>query len=81
MKMVAPWGSSEADVRSGDGYLFLTVMLLRPLKSMHLCSDLSFFSTKTKPAPSGEEDGRIIPAARDSEIYFSIASHSGLEKP
>ncbi len=76
--MVAAWRSSKADM-SGNGYLFLKVMLLRALKSVHGCSDLFFFSTKKKQALSSEEDGRIIPTARDTEIYFSIASRSGPE--
>ncbi len=39
----------------------------------------SFFPTKKNPAPAGEEEGRMSPAARESEIYFSMASLSGTE--
>ncbi len=39
----------------------------------------SFFPTKKNPAPAGEEEGRMSPAARESEIYFSMASLSGAE--
>lgn len=42
--------------------------------------DLSFFSTKKKPALAGDEDGRMIPAARDSSTYFLIARVSGPER-
>lgn len=30
------------------------------------------------PAPRGEEDGRMMSAERDSEIYFYMVSSSGL---
>lgn len=30
-------------------------------------SVLSFLSTKKNPAPAGDEDGRMMPAARDDE--------------
>lgn len=36
--------------------------------------------TKKNPAPTGEEEGWIIPDAKDSERYLSIASHSGWER-
>ncbi len=42
-------------------------------------SEPSFFPTKKNPAPAGEEEGRMSPAARESEIYFSMASLSGTE--
>lgn len=42
-------------------------------------SDLSFFSTKKKPAPAGEDDGRIMPALSDDWIYSLIAKASGAE--
>ncbi len=42
-------------------------------------SEPSFFPTKKKPCPAGEEEGRMSPAARESEIYFSMASLSGTE--
>lgn len=35
---------------------------------------------KKKPVPTGEEEGWINQDPRDSEMYFSIASHSGLER-
>ena len=35
---------------------------------------LSFFPTKKNPAPAGDDDRQMIPAARDSARYFSIAS-------
>ncbi len=41
--------------------------------------DPSFFFTKKNPAPAGEEEGRMILAARESEIYFSMASLSRAE--
>ncbi len=40
----------------------------------------SFFSTKNNPAPAGDEEGRMILAARESEIYFTMASLSGAER-
>ena len=38
------WG--EAELMSGKGYLFFTVMLFSPRKSMHNLSDPSFLFTK-----------------------------------
>ena len=35
---------------------------------------------KHKAAPTGEEEGRIMPAASDWEMYFSIDSLSGLDR-
>lgn len=46
---------------------------------MHGLKVLSL-ATKKKPAPTGEEDGQIRPAANESWIYFSIASLSGQDK-
>ena len=43
-------------------------------------SVLSFFSTKKKPAPAGDEEGRMMPAARPSLIYVSIAPLSGTDR-
>ena len=40
---------------------------------------LSSFSTKA-PIPIGEEKGRMIPAAKESWMYYSIASLSGAER-
>lgn len=54
-------------------------MSLRPRKSIHGRSDPSFLPTKKNPAATGEDDGRIIPAASDSLMYFSIATCSGLD--
>ena len=42
-------------------------------------SDPSFFPTKKKPAPEGDEEGGIRPAFREAEIYSLIASFSGPE--
>lgn len=39
--------------------------------------DLAFLDTKKKPAPTGDEDGWIISAARYSGMDFSMASLSG----
>ncbi len=41
--------------------------------------DPSFFPTKKNPAPAGEEEGRMNPVARESEMYFSMAPLSGAE--
>lgn len=41
---------------------------------------MSFLATKKKPAPRGDEDGWIMPAARDSLMYFPMASLSGRER-
>lgn len=41
---------------------------------------LPILSTKKKPAATGEEEGRIRPAARELVMYVSIASLSGLER-
>jgi hypothetical protein len=76
---VTPWRGAKADLMSGKGYLFFTVKSFSPQKSTHGLSDLSFF-TKKNPAPTGEEDGVISPAARESWMYFSIASYSGQER-
>lgn len=37
----------------------------------------SFFYTKKKAAPRGNEDGQISPAASDSPTYLSMLSCSG----
>lgn len=39
-----------------------------------------FFFTKKNPAPSGEEDRRINPAANKSRMYASIDSLSRCDK-
>ena len=41
---------------------------------------LSFFSTKKAPVPPGEDEGRMIPAANESFMYWSIASLLGAER-
>ena len=46
---------------------------------MHGLRDPSFLPTKKNPAPAGDEDGWMIPAVKDSERYFSVASVSGLD--
>lgn len=53
-KISAPWSNSNADAKRGRGYLFLTVILFRPRKSMKGRRVLSFFSTKKNPAPRGD---------------------------
>lgn len=65
---------------SGNGYLFLTVMSLRGRKSMHGQSLPSFLPTMKKPAPTGEVDGLVTPAASDSLMYFSMAARSGRDR-
>ncbi len=64
---------------SGRGYLFFTVMSFKPLKSIHGRRVPSFLPTKKNPAPRGDEEGRIIPAASELLMYSSIATRSGLE--
>lgn len=80
IKMMAPWKGSNAEPRSGRGCLFFTMIFFIPCKSTQGQSVLSFLSMKKKPTPRGEEDGQMIPATRDSKMYFSIASCSGLER-
>lgn len=70
---------SKAEVMSGSGYLFFTVMSFRPWKSMHGRSDPSFSPTKKKPAATGDDEGLMIPVARESWMYLSIAKSSGLD--
>lgn len=43
-------------------------------------SDLSFFSTKKNPAPAGDEEGQMMPAANKLLMYFSMALVSGADK-
>lgn len=38
--------------------------------------DLFFFSTKKNPAPDGEEEGQIMPAANELFIYASMVSQA-----
>ena len=42
--------------------------------------DLSFLPTKKKPAPAGDEEGRMIPAAKEDRMYSSMACRSGAER-
>lgn len=56
--------------------LFLMVILFRPEKSIQG----PFLATKKNPVSTGEEDSRIIPAARESFMYVSIDSLSGWDK-
>lgn len=79
MKTVASCSMSKAEVMSGSGYLFFTVMSFRLRKSMHGRSDPSFFPTKKKPAATGDDEGLMIPVAREPLLYLSIAERSGLD--
>lgn len=36
------------------------------------------FSTKKNPAPSGEEEGWMMPAFRAAPMYFSMGCYSGV---
>ena len=45
---VAPWRGAKANLMSGKGYLFLTVILFSPRKSIHGLSDPSFFTKKNQ---------------------------------
>lgn len=40
---------------------------------MHALKDLSFFSKKKKPVPTGDDELWMMPAASESVIYVSIA--------
>ncbi len=70
--------NSKAEFMSGRGYLFFTVMSFKPLKSIHGRVP-SFLPMKKNPAPRGDEEGWIIPAASELLMYSSIATRSGLE--
>ena len=80
MKVVPPWSGSNAELMRGNGYLFLTVMLFNPQKSIQGLKVLSFFATKKNPAPRGEEEGQMIPEFRESVMYVSMLSHFGAER-
>lgn len=41
---------------------------------------LSLLSTKKNPAPAGEEDGRMMPAASELLMYSSMALVSGADR-
>lgn len=43
----------------GRGYLFLTVMSLKPLQLTLCLKALSFFSVNKNPAPTGDVEGQI----------------------
>lgn len=47
---------------------------------MHGLRDLSFWLTKKKPTPVGDEDGQVIPAYREDWMYSLIALVSGGDK-
>ncbi len=70
MKIRAPCISSGAKDINGRVYRFFTVQGRK---------EPSFFSTKN-PAPLGDEEERMRPAAIDSWIYLSMASLSGAER-
>lgn len=78
MKISVPWIGTKGDWISERGYLFFTVMSFSRL-SMQGHRVLSVFTTKEKPQPK-EDDGRLMPAARESWIYLSMASLSGQER-
>lgn len=63
----------------GSGYLFLIVMPFKPVKLMHGHRVLSF-STKKNLTPTGDEEGRMRPVAKESLMYFSTASFTGFER-
>lgn len=69
MKIVAAWSNLKADISSGKGYLFLTVILLRPWKSMQGWRVLFIFTTKKTPATREAVDVRMMPACM---MYFVI---------
>ena len=41
--------------------------------------DLSFLPTNKKPAPADDEEGQMIPAAKEDRMYSSLACRSGAE--
>lgn len=43
---------------------------MSPRKSIQALKVLFFFATKKKPAPSGDEEGRMIPESKDSDVPF-----------
>ena len=54
-------------------------MSFKPLKSMHGVRDASFLHTKKNPAPRGEEEGHMMPAASELVMYSSVVARSGRE--
>lgn len=68
MKIVSPLEDFKVRINEGQRVLFLMVISFRPWKSMQGGRFVSFFSTKKKLNPSGEEEGWMMPAARESLI-------------
>ena len=64
----------------GREYLFFTVMSFSPRKSIQGRRVESFFLTKKKTAPRGDDEGRMRPEAKESWMYVSIASFSGRDR-
>lgn len=60
VNMVAPCSNLDAEDSRDKGYLFLRVILFRSQKSLQGRRVLSFFSTKKKPASTGDVEGRMI---------------------
>lgn len=59
---------SEVELMSGCGFSF------NPRKSMKGQRVPSFLDTDKNPTPAREELGEMSPAAKDSWMYFTIAS-------
>lgn len=76
-KILAPWRREKAESMRGRGYLFLTVILFNPWKSVQ---GHPFSPTKKKPAPTGEDECLMIPGASDSQMWSSMVSRSGRER-
>ena len=68
---VAPWRGGKAELMSGKGYLFLTVMLFSPLMSLHGLNDPSFFFSKKNPASTREEEDKSC-----SQRVLDVPLHS-----
>ncbi len=58
-------GPLEQFKGSGDEWQWVTVLDSDIIKSS-VVNVLSFFSTKKNPAPAGDEEGRMMPAANES---------------
>lgn len=58
---------------------FLTVMLFKP-QSLCRAESLVLLCHKEDPAPTGDDERQIKPAARDSWMYFFMLSQSGHER-
>lgn len=58
----------KAESSNGRGYSFLTVISFRPLSAIQGHSDSFFFSSKKNLAPTGEEEGRMRLADRESDV-------------